>query len=114
MSKEIKMNLIDKFQIEIRLWNEHNFQDKKPYQSLLGVGEEAGELMHAHLKAEQGIRGTPEEHRAAKMDAIGDLLIYLFDYANQEGILVSDCLINTWAEVSKRDWIKFPKNGMTE
>jgi len=38
----------------------------------MGLVEEVGELAHAHLKNEQGIRGTPEEHVQAKVDAIGE------------------------------------------
>jgi len=98
----------------VKKWNDHNFHNKKSYQCLLGAGEELGELMHAHLKEEQGIRGTSEEHRLAKMDAIGDVLVYLADYCNQSGIQMDDCWKMVWEELQSRDWKKFPKNGKTE
>jgi NTP pyrophosphatase (non-canonical NTP hydrolase) len=101
-------------QAAVKKWNDHNFPIKKAHQPLLGIGEEVGELMHAHLKDEQGIRGTKEEHTKAKMDAIGDMLVYTFDYANQNGLDVEECFEMAWHEVSKRDWQKFPKNGRTE
>ena len=47
---------------------------------LLGICEEAGELCHAQLKKEQGIRGTIEQHDAAMKDAVGDIMIYAINY----------------------------------
>lgn len=60
-------------------WVARNFPDEqgRPEQSVFGVVEELGELAHAHLKEQQGIRGTAEEHQAAAKDAIGDLTVYL-------------------------------------
>lgn len=89
-------------------------RDHRSYRPLLGVVEEVGELCHAHLKNEQGIRGTPEEWRTKKQDAIGDILIYLLDYCTREELDAEECLETAWAEVSARDWIRFPKNGKTE
>jgi NTP pyrophosphatase (non-canonical NTP hydrolase) len=93
------------------IWQKHNFPDGKPYQPLLGVSEEVGELAHAHLKHEQGIRDVKQED---KDDAVGDIIIYLADYCNKNGIDMQRTVIKTWNEVSKRDWIKYPKNGKTE
>ena len=47
------------------------------YRNLLGVAEEVGELCHAQLKGEQGIRHTPKEIKKMKMDAVGDIVIFL-------------------------------------
>lgn len=51
--------LIDltEFQNEVKAWTDKNFPDDHPHQPLLGIAEEVGELCHAHLKMEQGIRG---------------------------------------------------------
>ena len=89
-------------------------REGRNHRPLIGAVEEIGELCHAHLKNEQGIRGTPEEHRSAKMDAIGDTLIYLLDYCNKEGFCMEECLELAMEETSSRDWIRFPKNGKTE
>ena len=78
------------------------------HRPLLGVCEEAGELCHAHLKAEQGIRGTQDEHLEAKKDAIGDIVIYLADYCSQQGIDLERSIENTWAKVKQRDWKQNP------
>ncbi len=89
-------------------------RESRNHRPLIGACEEIGELCHAHLKNEQGVRGTPEEHRLAKQDAIGDTLIYLLDYCNKEGFCMEECLEMAIAETSSRDWIRFPKNGKTE
>jgi NTP pyrophosphatase (non-canonical NTP hydrolase) len=127
------MNL-RKFQKAHYQWVQHNFPNRKHHQPLLGTTEECAELIdamlsstamlnvmsmigalsHSHLKMEQGIRGTPADHQAAKEDAVGDILIYLTDYCSLNGIDMEKALETSWSEVSKRDWIKFPKNGVSE
>jgi NTP pyrophosphatase (non-canonical NTP hydrolase) len=101
-------------QNRLRAWANYNFPNAPSWQPLLGVGEEMGELFHAFLKRSQGIRGTVEEHRAAERDAIGDLLIYLMDFANREDHDIQECLEGAWEEIEDRDWQKFPRNGRTE
>lgn len=92
-------------------WVKRNFGDRPSWHPLLGVGEEYGELSHAYLKAEQGIRGTPEEHRAAKVDAVADIVIFLCDYCTAEGIDLEDAVARTWEQVRKRDWTRDPQGG---
>jgi NTP pyrophosphatase (non-canonical NTP hydrolase) len=58
------------------VWINHNFPTTTPWEQVTGVMEEAGELAHAILKRQQGIRGTKEALEAEMQDAIGDLLIY--------------------------------------
>lgn len=95
-------------------WEEHNFPDTPAYRNLLGMGEELGELFHAHLKGEQSIRLNEAESRAKKKDAMGDILIYAINYCSKNNICLLECLETAWKEVKQRDWIKFPKNGRTE
>ena len=85
-------------------WSRSNFGDQPSYLPLLGVAEETGELCHAHLKGEQGIRHTPTEVRALKIDAIGDIIIYLADYCEREGISLAEAVEKTWEVVEKRIW----------
>lgn len=101
-------------QTEVFEWNRRNFPVKSTYQPLLGLVEEVGELSHAHLKHEQRIRGAVSEHIKAKQDAVGDIVIYLVDYCNQNGLDFSYCVATAWNEVRQRDWVKFPKNGRSE
>lgn len=113
---EQKMNF-ELLQNGVKIWTRQNFgkpEDRASHQPLLGVSEEVGELCHAHLKAEQGIRGTPEELEAKAKDAVGDILIYLADYCNLRGFDMQEIIEQTWLEVRKRDWKKNSKTGKTE
>lgn len=102
-------------QAESHEWRTRNFPETA-HQSelqLLGVVEEVGELSHATLKAIQKIRGSEAEHRAAKMDAVGDIIVYLAGYCSAEDIDLQDCVETAWAEVKQRDWIKNPERGLS-
>lgn len=63
-------------QKELFNWQVYNFGEQKDRRMILGICEEAGELCHAHLKLEQGIRGDREALLAEAKDAIGDICIY--------------------------------------
>lgn len=103
---------IEKLQKECKVWHEHNFPRSDATSQLLGICEEAGELCHAHLKQQQGIRKMDYTH--AQMDAIGDMVIFALNYCNKKGYSFMECVDMAWEEASKRDWIEYPKNGMTE
>lgn len=96
------------------IWAQKNFPDTEAYQALLGIVEEVGELSHAHLKAEQGIRGTADEHHAAKVDAIGDILVYMAHYCTKSGINLDEAITKTWNCVEQRDWTKNKFDGTIE
>lgn len=72
--------------------------------SLLGMVEELGELCHAVIYRHQG-RGyaDPEEHRAAKADALADLLVFACDFAEREGICLEGTLNAVWEKVRRRN-----------
>ena len=74
-----------RLQSEQRAWSDFNFDPHTFLWPLWGTIEELGELVHARLKQEQGIRGTPEEHLANQKDAIGDSLVFLSDVCSQKG-----------------------------
>jgi NTP pyrophosphatase (non-canonical NTP hydrolase) len=97
----MNLNQIQKEQDE---WSKRNFDNKKPYQPILGATEEVGELAHAYLKMEQGIRGTKADHELAMKDAIGDCCIFLMDFCNQMGWSFEEIIDETWEHVKKRDW----------
>ena len=92
-------------QFGVASWTEKNFGlCRGSNDPLLGIVEETGELCHAILKRKQGIRGTKEEHDAAIRDAIGDIVIFLMDFCNEEQIILDDCISEAWSQVVKRDW----------
>lgn len=102
-------------QIENAIWVKHNFPNSvELWEPALGVAEEAGELAHTILKLHQGIRGTKEEHMEMMEDAIGDICIYLMDLCNKAELDLTLCILKTWKQVRQRDWITFPKNGVSE
>ena len=104
--------LTEKMQRTVGDWATKNFGAGRPsYWPLLGVVEEVGELCHAHLKGEQGVR-TNEDHLANAKDAVGDILIYMMDYCECMGFDMEEIFNETWAEVSKRDWKKNPETGI--
>jgi len=105
-----RLNL-KQLQEEQRPWVKHNFPGRKPYFPLLGVMEEVGELAHAHLKAEQGIRGSTEELNAKAQDAIGDIVVFLADYCSANGYDFQEIIEQVWAEVKERDWKANPNNA---
>lgn len=100
-------------QQEVAEWAARNFKGKLPHQPLLGVAEEVGELCHAHLKLEQGIR-VNENHQEKKVDAVGDIIIYLVDYCIQNQIDIADALGKTWDAVKQRNWTEKKEDGVNQ
>lgn len=98
------MIYLDLDEQELSDWATNNFPDSPPYHPLLGVGEEVGELFHAHLKREQRIRGSEEVHHAKAKDAIGDIVIYLLDYCRKMGYSFKECVEQAWSQVRVRNW----------
>lgn len=101
-------------QFERDRWVHHNFPNDREEDSLLGVIEEMGELAHHMLKRRQGIRGAGVDHEAEIRDACADLVIFLLGVASHEGFILMDAINEAWDVVKQRDWIKYPKNGVSE
>lgn len=109
--------LVDKsfsqLQKEIDRWAVHNFGEDQPdWHPLLGVGEEAGELMHVYLKTTQGIRSQSLDEKGR--DAVGDLTVYLMAFCEKMGWDFEETVRETWGLVKQRDWKRFPKDGVRE
>ena len=101
-------------QSEHATWVEHNFPDQRAnkHWPLLGAAEEVGELSHAHLKFEQGIRGYDEKRYLKEAaDALGDIVIYLASYCNANGFDLDECVVVAWNQVKMRDWKADPQKG---
>ena len=105
----LELTQVREMQAQHRTWLAHNFPEQVPHHGLLGICEEAGELSHAHLKGEQGIRHTPQEIADMKIDALGDIFIFMLSYGNSNDIDIASAIEQTWSEiVSRRDWIADP------
>lgn len=109
---------IDKFQKHVYEWQSINFpQSPGPEiaadRMFKGIVEELGELAHADLKQAQGIR-TNEDHDAARLDAIGDMVVYICQYCSERGIVISEAILAAFKEIAGRDWVANPETGTTE
>lgn len=111
MSEEKTLREIQNDQSYWLAKNFPEFGSQKAYQALLGVMEEVGELSHAHLKGEQGIRGTSEELDEQAKDAVGDITLFLSAYCIARGWDYQQIIEEVWGRVSKRDFIVDPING---
>jgi NTP pyrophosphatase (non-canonical NTP hydrolase) len=106
------MKSLNGLQAEIAAWRTKNFPDSGAIEQYMGIIEELGELSHELLKDRQGIRDASEEKA---MDAMGDMLIFAMNFCSCMGWSFEEILYGTWeGVVNKRDWVKFPKNGVTE
>lgn len=103
---------LDVIQRERDYWVAHNFPNDRIDDSFYGVVEEMGELAHHLLKRKQGIR--TEDHDAEIKDACADLVIFLLGVASHEGFSLHEVINDTWDQVKRRDWVKYPKNGVSE
>ena len=108
-----KLDLVT-LQQEHEVWRKKNFPNSKFWHPVLGLIEEVGELCHAVLKRDQGIRGDIAVHNAEIDDAVGDILIYLVDFCNREGISLQFAVEDAWSEVKKRDWVASPNDGVAK
>jgi NTP pyrophosphatase (non-canonical NTP hydrolase) len=97
-----------------RAWLQHNFPKQAAgenrHHGILGAMEELGELSHAFLKLEQGIRGATNDDVA---DAVADVIIFLLSFCCSMNIDFRDAIQKAGAEVYARDWIKYPMNGVS-
>jgi len=99
-----------KIQIQQAEWSEKNFGPQTPNRMILGITEELGELCHAELKNQQGIR-VNENHEEKMKDAVGDIVIYLLAYCNEKDFNIETIIKDTWMQVKLRDWRKNRENG---
>ena len=115
-------------QSEQEIWSQKNFKERHPEWAILGITEELGELSHAVLKQEQGIRQVKSEDEISLLetDAVGDIILFLMEFCNQrineqpeddcrkQKYDIHTIIEETWIKVRQRDWRKFPKNGTSE
>lgn len=113
MPEPARMSL-SKIQPEVYQWSRRNFPESTAQDKILGMQEELGELSRAFLKARQGIRGfsfESAETKEAIADAMGDVIIYMLDFASHMGVDLEERVLTTWAKVRQRDWVTYPENA---
>lgn len=105
---------IYQYQDEVTTWSRANFPSQDPIDPLLGITEEVGELNHAVLKQRQGIRNgsDPRATKALIEDALGDIFIFMCDFAQRNNIDLEFVIKDTWEEVSKRNWSENKTDGI--
>jgi NTP pyrophosphatase (non-canonical NTP hydrolase) len=102
------------WQREHQTWQDRNFPDtQSAVLSFIGMVEEMGEIAHALLKHQQGIRGLSEAVTVNDkiVDGHCDLIIFSFGLANAIGYSLEPELKATWHKVKARDWVKDPERG---
>jgi NTP pyrophosphatase (non-canonical NTP hydrolase) len=72
-------------QVEHRAWAKKNFPDSPSWHPLLGIFEEIGELFSADMR----------ENKEEKIDAVGDIVIFLVHYCNRNGYDFFGCIRDT-------------------
>lgn len=96
-------------------WASRNFpmpdEGRQILRCALGVSEEAGELAHAILKADQGIRGNQSKHDEDAKDAIGDIVLYAMHLCSLKGWDLHSIVQDTATKVLERDWQADPDSG---
>ena len=100
-------------QVSLYRWQVRNFGSQGQDASFKGMVEELGELSHALLKHEQGIRGfdDPAKFKEAAGDAIADLLVYATQLATGLRLDIGVLLQETALEVMNRDWVANPADA---
>ena len=93
-------------QDRIGIWRRKNFPNADVQSQFLGVVEEVGELSHAMLKYQQGIRGYDYDKFADEaQDAIADIQIYLANFCDMLGwdmAKITEAVFD--GVVSQREW----------
>lgn len=104
---------ISELQDEHLEWAQYNFDpnSRKPIMMVLGIVEEMGELAHAILKGEQGIRGTQEKFDIIAKDAIGDMFVFMMGFCNARGWSLENIVLETWGRVRQRNWRLSKEDG---
>jgi NTP pyrophosphatase (non-canonical NTP hydrolase) len=97
-------------QQQVGAWGAHNFPKATHTWCVLGLVEEVGELSSIYLKRLEHIRPN-QSTLALEIDAIGDIMVFLLHLCYMRGFDIEAVLQDTWGEVQKRDWKKYPKAG---
>lgn len=107
---------VKELQDELHAWRMYNFPDCTPEDQFMGMVEEMGEIAHAMLKWKQGIRIENSIEATSKVrDGVADLTIFMMGLCSLFGWDFMELVASVARdEVMHRDWIRYPKNGLSE
>lgn len=102
-SYQALVQVLPGYQEKMRHWHQRNFPVDRPGKSdriVLKLAEEVGELCRAQVNGFDEIKGDRAHWHLCAEDAVGDVLLALLVYCNEQGVGVSQCLTPNWSEVS--------------
>lgn len=114
LSEAIRLKDLQTLQREIGRWSQEQFGNNVSkvtgfpmgsQNALTGIVEEVGELNHVTICRNQGRRGYDDtaKYERDRNDALADILVFMCDYAEREGVDLLTILNDTWNKVvSKR------------
>lgn len=104
---------VSALQVKLARWQNHNFGFQPAERQMLGVMEEVGELSHAILKNQQGIRGMDDQaaFKDAAGDAIADTVVYLIQLCTSLRLDFGTLLRETARDVMERNWVDNPEDA---
>lgn len=114
---------LDDLQKEIHSWANENFGSRKEEDILLNITSEFGiifeqkleeivPLLHASRQASKICSYRKYDDKLKK--SLGTLMIHILDYCSLRKWSYNDILKNTWEDVSNREWIHDPLNGLSK
>ena len=89
-------------------WRIKNFGEPTPMRNALQICEEAGEVARAVGKADEGIR---PETRGDLADELGDVILAVAAFANQEEIDIYAAILRRLARMERLDFTEDPEGG---
>jgi len=110
---------LGKIQAQFKEWFDKNLSrgvQEDRFCNAMGIGEEAGEILHMVRVDFQGIREglDKEKVRDEIMDGVGDVIIYAMNLCSLYGINIEDAIAKTASKVLKRDWVNNPGSAHLE
>jgi len=92
--KSENFEFLKTLQTEVAEWADYNFPNSLAWRPLMGIVEEAGELMQAETTYYTEDPINRDNARLASRDAIGDVFVYVAHYCHLQGWSLHDVFVN--------------------
>lgn len=93
-------------------WAMKNIPEYTTGHTVMGLAEGVKVLARLDLDPIEKLKGTHEEHRVQKAEAIRDILAALMHYATLERFDVNSLVQKMWEDINKRDWLRNRVDGV--